>query len=98
MVNVTRGAENSQMIALGPLMYATDGLVIRRTALDTGPVYYRVDAIEADSGSFDPDKALVYKYKDFQTADEERESTVVYLREEEMEALFLAWQILKEGK
>jgi hypothetical protein len=88
---------SGDVYVIGPLAtYKCDAVSIRKHARDDG--VYHLRAIEAD-GEFDYQNIDSYYDADILSTDEGKGKYVgIYLNEEEMEALFLAWQVLKKGE
>jgi hypothetical protein len=94
--------DGEERIVIGPLSpYRCDGIAVMRIpgfrALEVG--VYRISTYEA-SGEFNPTDTYNYVDADAVIKEDDRVGIVqhVYLTEDEMEELVLAYMILKEGK
>lgn len=87
-MEIQEGSDGDEYI-IGPLRaYKCDGMKIE----SAGKTRYKLHVYEVQSGTFDPN--LVEEYEDKRP----NQSLHVFLNDEEMEALFLAWQMLKKTK
>jgi hypothetical protein len=91
-MDIVKGSGGRYII--GPLSsYNCDGISIERINLRNRPVY-GIRAYEAEGRAFN--SSDISEYSDFNLENGKGKFTAVYLTDEEMEALVLAWQVLKQ--